>query len=101
MSAVLPPEEDVQVEPDNEGLTAHPPGPHIVFETPKPPTPTEMVRAMAYWFASNIAGLLIVSAIVSYAWNAIESLHTLPTINFQQAFALMVIVRVLALTVRS
>lgn len=93
----LQPEEETA---DQEGLTAVTPGPHLIFAAPKPPTPTQVIRHFAYWLVLNIFGLVVAAAIVSFAWNALETLHQLPTIDFHQAFAILVLVRVLAFTVR-
>lgn len=81
-------------EEEHEGL------PHLIFAAPKPPTPTQVIRNFAYWLLTNIVSLVVASAVVSFAWNALASLHTLSTIDFHQAFAILVIVRVLAFTVR-
>lgn len=64
------------------------------------PTGSELAETAATFFAVNLLGLVLAAAIVTYTWNALRSGSTLPDFDFNQAFAGVVILRVLALTIR-
>lgn len=97
--------EENEVQTSTEGMAALPPGPSTPLviwrpRTPKPPTITEMLNAVAAWFTVNIFACALTATVGAYLWNALADLHTLTTIDWRQAFAAVLLLRVLALVIR-
>lgn len=109
--AALPPDTDFEFETkdtepggaylENEGVTALPPGPGlppgIQIIQQKPPTFTDFCWYLAHQFAL----FLVISAVLAFVgmecWNLLTDLTTLPSINWRESFAAVVLLRVVGL----
>lgn len=94
MSAALRPDQLPDFDPEE--------GPRIrVLHIPRPePTPADIAQMIATTFAANLVGIFLATLILVYSWNSLNNGLSLPDFNFNQAFTGVVILRVLALTVR-